>query len=362
VKYIRPVLVALALLLVASACSGDDSEPTTTTALTSLPPVTTVAPNTAAPTTAAPTTTTTEPVALPASPLNGLPVDDAASVDRRVIAVKIDNHPDARPQSGLQEADAVYELVVEGGLTRFIAMFLQTDSDYIGPIRSMRPTDPALVKPLEATLQISGGQYWIRSIADYIEVPFIGESSPNTVRIPSNGRARERTLFGATDGMRTTADQINAPDETPERWFTFGEPTPATTPARSINIDWSQASNVTWAYNGDQYLRYNGSTLHNWEDAEGTVGPVRFDTLLVLKARQYTAVPPGAGRAVPALETTGEGEAIAFYNGVVVEGTWTRKKTERRFVLKTADGSELVLPPGRIWISVVPDTRDVTWE
>jgi hypothetical protein len=360
VKFIRPVLVALTLLLIAAACSSDDSEPTTTTVLTTLPPVTTVAPSTT--TTAAPTTTTAQPVALPTSPLNGLPVEDAASLDRRVIAVKIDNHPDARPQSGLQEADAVYELIVEGGLTRFIAMFLQTDSEYIGPIRSMRPTDPALVRPLEATLQISGGQYWIRSIANYIEVPFIGESSPNTFRIPSNGRARERTLFGATDGMRTTADQINSPDEPPAPWFNFGEPTPSTTPARSITIDWSQSNDVTWVYNGDQYLRYTGSTLHNWEDADGTQGPVMFDTLLVLKARQYTAVPPGAGRAVPALETTGEGEAIAFYNGVVVEGTWSRKETSDPILLTASDGSELVLPPGRLWTSVVPSSRDVTWE
>jgi hypothetical protein len=362
VKFIRPILVALTLLLVASACSGSDAETTTTTALTTLPPVSTAAPTTAAPATAPTTTTTTQPEAAPTSPLNGLPVEDAASLDRRVIAVKIDNHPDARPQSGLQEADAVYELIVEGGLTRFIAMFLETDSEYVGPIRSMRPTDPALVKPLEATLQISGGQYWIRSIADNVEVPFIGESAPNTFRIPSNGRARERTLFGRTDGMRITADQINAPDETPPPWFLFGEPTPSTTPARSITIDWSQAGDVTWAYNGDQYLRYNGAALHNWEDADGTVGPVRFDTLLVLKARQYTAVPPGAGRAVPALDTTGEGEAIAFYNGVVVEATWAREETSDPFVLTTTDGTSLVLPPGRIWTSVVPNSRAVTWE
>jgi hypothetical protein len=195
-----------------------------------------------------------------------------------------------------------------------------------------------------------------------VGVPFIGESSPNTFRIPADGRARERTLFGATDGMRATADQINAADETPAPWFTFGEPTASTTPASSITIDWSQASTVTWRYNGDQYLRYNGTTLHNWENVDGTVGPVRFDTLLVLKARQYTAVPPGAGRAVPALETTGEGEAIAFYNGVVVEGTWARQETSDPIVLTTSDGADLVLPPGRIWTSVVPSNRDVSWE
>ncbi len=360
-KLIRPVLVALTLLLIATACSGDDAEPTTTTVLTTLPPVSTAAPaTTAAPTTTEPTTTTT--AAAPTSPLNGLPVDDATSLDRRVIAVKIDNHPDARPQSGLQEADVVYELIVEGGLTRFIAMFLQSDSDYIGPIRSLRPTDPTLVKPLGATLQISGGQFWIRAIATNADVPFIQETTPNTFRIPSDGRARERTLFGSTDGMRTKADEIDAPDTPPQPWFAFGEPTPSTTPARSINIDWSQGSNVTWAYNGAQYLRYNGDRLHNWEDADGSVGPVRFDTLVVLTAQQYTAVPPAAGRSVPALETVGEGEAMVFSNGVVVEGTWARDDIADPFVLTTGSGSEIVLPPGRLWVSVVPTGRPITWE
>jgi hypothetical protein len=365
VKIIWPIAAALTLLLLAAACSGDDAEPTTTTVLTTLPPVTTAAPTTAAPTTTtttAPATTTTTKVAVPTSPLNALEVEDAAALDRRVIAVKIDNHPDARPQSGLQEADAVYELIVEGGLTRFIALFQQTDSEYIGPIRSLRPTDPTLVKPLGATLQISGGQSWIRSIASRADVRFIQETSPNTFRIPSNGRARERTLFGSTDGMRTRADQIGAPDVAPAPWFVFGEPTPSTTPARTINIDWSQASNVTWAYNGDQYLRYNGTRFHNWEDADGTVGPVKFDTLLVLTARQYTAVPPGSGRAVPALDAVGTGEAMAFYDGTVVEGTWARDDIGDPFVLTTTAGAEVVLPPGRLWVSVVPRGRPITWE
>lgn len=363
-KSIRPTAAVLTLLLFAAACGSDDTESTTTTALTTLPPVTTAAPTTATSTTqASTTTTTTSPPTAPAtSPLNGLPVDDPATIDRRVIAVKIDNHPDARPQSGIQEADAVYELIVEGGLTRFIALFLQTDSEYIGPIRSLRPTDPTLIKPLEGTLQISGGQAWIRSIARNAGVPLIEETSPNTFRIPANGRARERTLFGATEGMRTRADQIGAPDAPPAPWFAFGEPTPGTTAARTITIDFSQATEITWAYNGDTYLRNTGGQLHNWEDADGTVGPVQFDTLVVLTARQYTAVPPGSGRAVPALDTVGTGEAMAFYDGTVVEGTWARDSIADPFVLTTAAGDEIVLPPGRLWVSVVPRGRPISWE
>ena len=280
-----------------------------------------------------------------------------------MIAVKIDNHPDARPQSGLQEADAVYELIVEGGLTRFIAMFLQTDSEYIGPIRSMRPTDPALVRPLEATLQISGGQYWIRSIADYIEVPFIGESSPNTFRIPSNGRARERTLFGATDGMRTTADQINAPDEPPGPWFNFGEPTPSTTPARSIT---HRLVAVQRRHLGLQrrpvpaLQRYHPAQLGG-RRRHARPGEVRYLAGPQGSPVHRSAPRSGTCRARPARRRV-RARPSPSTTASSSKGPGLGRRPQTRFCSLPPTVSELVLPPGRIWISVVPDTRDVTWE
>ena len=131
------VLVASALLV--SSCTSAESAETTTT--TTLAPVTTIATTT---TTTAPPTTTTTTTTIPepevSAAINGLPAEDDL-VDRRVVAVKIDNHPNARPQSGLDVADAVYEVLVEAGLTRFIALFHQSDADHVGPNRSGRPTD-----------------------------------------------------------------------------------------------------------------------------------------------------------------------------------------------------------------------------
>jgi hypothetical protein len=125
-------VVAFALIL--AACTGANADEATTTTT----PTTTTS-TTRPTTTATEATTTTETAPGPASPLNGLPAEDPTLLDRGVMAVKIDNHWNARPQSGLQEADAVYELVVEAGLTRFIALFHDNDSDYLGPMRSGRP-------------------------------------------------------------------------------------------------------------------------------------------------------------------------------------------------------------------------------
>lgn len=363
-KQTRRVAVALTFAVVAAACGGG-SEDTTTTALSTLPPVTEAPTTTAMSTTTTTTTTTTVPPVLgDPSPVNGVPVEDPALLDRRVVAVKMDNHPDARPQSGIQEADAVIELLVEAGLTRFIGLFHQSDSEYYGPIRSLRPTDPALVKPLGAVLQISGGQGWVQSIAANSGVKLLGESSPNTFRV-RNGRVRERTLYGSTEAMRQVADTRGHSDDPPATpFFEFGEPPPSTVTATEITLDWSDFPVVRWMWDGEQYLRFNADTPHGWLDVDGNEGQVTADVLVVLTAVRYTASPPSGakGSSVPAMRTTGTGQALLFHDGVLVEGTWERAGIDVPFQLSLTDGTTMVIPPGRLWVSIFPSNRSLTWE
>ena len=365
-KYARPaaagVAAILAVVLGVSICGGSPTE-TTTTTLASLPSLTTTSSTSPAPTTST-STTTTVTQGTP-SPVNGLPVEDGELLERRVMAVKMDNHPDARPQSGLQEADAVFEVLVEGGLTRFIALFMQSDSEYFGPIRSVRPTDPTLVKSLGAPLQMSGGQGWVQSIVASSGVKLLTETSPNTFRIPRGNRAYERTLFGTTLGMRERADTLEYPDDPPlQPMFEFGEPAPSFTPASEITLDFSEVPVVRWEWDGTQYLRFNGDTPHDWVAEDGTTGQVAFDNILVLTAERYTASPPAgqSGSSVPAMHTTGEGQAILFHGGRVVEGTWERGSIDDPFQISLTTGATMVIPPGRLFIEVFPSGRPLSWE
>lgn len=354
--------IATGALLLA-ACSGEAAT-TTVPALTTLPPVAGTVPPTTAPTTttttAAPTTTTTT-TTLPPSPLNGMGVADAASLDRRVIAIKIDNHPNARPQSGIEQADAVYELLVEGGLTRFIALFHSSDSEYLGPIRSGRPTDPTLVKPLGAPLQISGAQSWVIGVINSYGVKLLGDNGDTTFRISS--RSAPHNLYGSTLLMRKKADARGYPNDPPPPMFSFGDPTPSTTPATDIVLDWSNRPVVRWEWTGTEYVRFNGDTPHNWVTKDGEEGQIAIDTLVVLTARKYTArSSSGRGSSVPALDTVGRGQAFVFYGGVVVEGSWERGSAGDPFTLTLPDGSPIVVPAGRLWISVFPSNQQLTWE
>ena len=118
------------------------------------------------------------------SPVNGLVMPSNAN-NKIVIGIKNDNNVRARPQSGPQQADAVFEVLVEGGMTRFINIFYESDTTYHGPIRSARPTDPTVLRPLDGVLVASGATGGlIPEILD-IGVPVITDRRPEFFRINS---------------------------------------------------------------------------------------------------------------------------------------------------------------------------------
>lgn len=373
-------MTLVAVALIASACGGDDEATETTTPLTTLAPVETTAADVVADesTTTSSTTTTTTTTTFPPSPVNGMGVEDEAALERRVVAVKIDNHWEARPQSGIEHADAMYELLVEGGLTRFIALFHHSDTEYLGPVRSGRPTDPTLVKYLGAPLQISGAQPWVSSIIAGYGVKLLGDNGNTTFRIGS--RRAPHNLYGSTLLMRDEADRRGYSDDPPSQpAFNFGEPTPGSPGAEEVIFDWSNNPVVRWEWTGTEYIRFNGTTPHNYrtlpsepDDSETTTTTtepevlehqISTDTLVVLTAPKYWASSSsGAGSAVPALDTVGSGTAYLFYNGLVVEGGWERDSVDERFELTLEDGTPMVVPAGRLWISIFPNNQQVTWQ
>ncbi|MDF1595018.1 MAG: DUF3048 domain-containing protein [Acidimicrobiia bacterium] len=352
-----PLTLAVLSIVLTAACSGSSAATIEPVVSTTTEPSTTT--TTVAPTTTSSTTTTTLPAG-PMSPLDGLSVDDPLLLERRVMAVKIDNHWNARPQSGIQEADAVYELLVEAGLTRFIALFHDSDSSYLGPMRSGRPTDPTLLRPLGATFTISGAQPWVINRITAAGVSLIGEVRPATFRV--SGRYAPHNLYVDTAALREYADGRGYPDEPPPDLFAWDAwPAGDRQKATEITLSWSPGLQVMWQWDGERYVRFTGGEPHEWISQEGEAAQIATDTLVVLLARRYTASPSGAGSSVPAMETVGTGRALVFSGGEVEEGVWTRASIEEPFALTKADGSTLTVPPGKPWVSVFPDTRTLSW-
>jgi hypothetical protein len=358
----RRTLALLTAAAMLAACSGTgDTTSSAVSTTRATEPRATSSTTTEAPTTTTPATTTTPPP--PAtSVINGLEVSDPSAAARRVVAVKIDNHPRARPQSGLQEADAVIELLVEG-VTRFIALFQQSDSGYVGPVRSMRPTDSTLLAALGATFVVSGGQDWVKAVTAERSVVFVEEGVDGLYRIPT--RFAPHNLYADTIDLRATADALGYDDDVDGPLFTFAPwAGPPATTAEQITLGWAPGADVRWRFVDGRYLRFAADVEHHWVDAEGNEGQLAFDVLVVIVGDQYTARPgPGfGGMAVPATETVGSGPMAIFSGGYVVEGTWERDEITEPFRLVDTGGNPVTVPPGRLWISIFPDTESYRWE
>ncbi len=346
--------IALVLFAFVAACSSATEATTTISSATTLAPPTTEAVTT----TTEAVTTTTEP--LPASPINGLGVENEENLARRVVAIKIDNHANARPQSGLDLAEAVIEVPVEG-ITRFIALFNTTDAEYLGPVRSGRPSDGRLLNPLNATMAISGGQDWIIAGLRREVEGILGENRPEMFR---TDRAAPHDLYTNTLLLRDVADGRDYSNDPPPPWWTFGEMPATADRASQVVMHFGNSFNVTWTY--DQAARnyqrnFNGSPAEGF-DPEFNRYPITADTMIVIIAPRYTERAPAGGTSVPAMDTNGTGAAYVFANGRVTEGTWARESSEELFVLTTADGDEMVVPPGYLWVSVVPEQNGIEFE
>jgi hypothetical protein len=362
----RLTVTLLVFAVTAAACGGSDGSTVAETATTADDEASTTTTR-GATTTSGSTTTTTEEATTttaydgPVEPLNGLPVADETLNERRVMAVKIDNHPNARPQSGLELADAVIEILVEGGFTRFIALFHSSDTDYLGPIRSGRPTDPSMIKAMGATFTISGAQPWVVEYIVGRGINLIGEVA-GTYRV--SHRAAPHNLYGDTEGLRDTADGRGYGDEFLGPLYEVGPwDTLPEEPAELISLSWATGNLINWQYADGGYLRFVGTSAHNWIDRDGNGDQLSFDVLVVLMGDPYTASPPAGvrGQSLPATTTVGSGSAYIFYQGRILAGTWSRDAIEEPFALFDSEGNQIVVPPGRPWVSLLPSDRTISW-
>lgn len=275
-------------------------------------------------------------------------------MDRRVLAVKIDNHPRARPQSGIDQADMVMEMLVEG-ITRFITIWHESDAEYLGPNRSGRPTDAGLLPAFNhPTFTISGAQGWVQNMITDNGTSLIKELSEGTFRI--SGRAAPHNLYVNTVELRETADAREYPNDPPEGpIWTFG-PMPADAePASSVSIDFS-GNSVVWDWDETEglWLRTASSRESMVRDEEGEETRVGVPVMVALYTEQYSV------NGLPSSRTTGSGDAYVFADGKVVQGTWERESETDWFTLTDAEGNEIAVPPGKIWVSLVPAHRGLT--
>ena len=273
---------------------------------------------------------------------------------RCAVTVKIDNTPDARPQFGLEDADVVYEEVVEGGITRLAAMFNGSAPDKVGPVRSVRKTDQSLVRPIGGVFAYSGGApYAVASIAT-APVVRIDETSAGDLMFRDRSRRAPHNLYARVDGMYGRC----GPKVPPPALFAYrprGVPPTRGAPVTAAVVGFRSGFAVTWTW--DIGRRAFTRSIFGAADVSGAGTTLAPRNVVVMWARYVGGTSSGFG--AEAL-LTGSGRLLVLTGGRRIEGTWSRPDAERPARLLDAAGAEIRITPGQTWVELPDESYPVT--
>ncbi|MDX1993744.1 MAG: DUF3048 domain-containing protein [bacterium] len=354
--------------------------PTPTATFTPTPTSTFTPTATPTPTnTPSPTPTPNGPFSYPEgiNSLTGLAFPNDEARDRRTLIVKISNFPPlVRPQTGINLADVVYEYEVEGGVTRFAAIFRSNSPDRVGSVRSARLFDLELIVMYNAMLAYSGTSEPIQNRIQNLEysylffTPLWGDNCENAgfcrdEDLLEAGTPLEHTMFLDTTTLYEYSETRNVNTGYPARGFAFSErPDPNGEPANDVYIAWYGQGEARWQYQEDtgRYIRYTDGIPHM--DA-GDGEQLWADNLVVIEVPhddQPDIFPEGASyvstdiqlRALEG-EEFAQGRAYVIRNGQWYQGFWRRRSNEPGDALLLLYGNNvpMMMKPGRTWVTVV---------
>ncbi len=283
-----------------------------------------------------------------ASRLTGvqIPID----VNKRPItSIQIENSPDARPQSGLKDAGVVFEAIAEGGITRFNASFLESQPDYIGPIRSVRPYYARLAAPFDPIFVHAGGSgdglATLRALG--LKDLDHGANGGAFQRVsnryaPHNLYSSMAKLDEASRGRGYNTSDVKSFLRKDEK-----KGLPVTAKAIDFNIS-SPLYNVHYDYDAasNTYLRSMGGRPHTDERSGAQLAP-KTVVALVMNWSQ--------SGIYSVYQTTGEGTAFIFQDGQVQQVTWKKAGDKEQLQFIGADGKPVALDAGQTWFTLLKD-------
>lgn len=288
------------------------------------------------------------------SDLTGVQIPDPAINDRPVTAVMIENSLDARPQAGLADAGIVFEAIAEGGITRFLTLFQDTEPDYIGPVRSVRPYYVQWALGFDAGVAHVGGSAdglaLVRNEGKDLDQFF----NPGPYHRVST-RIAPHNMYSSIPKLREKQIEKGwtKSEFTPLARKKAGTPLPTPT-AKTIDFNISGAlynSHYDYDPATNRYNRSEGGKPHTDERK----GQIAADVVIGL------VLPQGRNGIYTTYNTIGSGTAFIFQDGGVAQVTWTKTSNKSNFTFKDAAGAEVKLNPGKTWFSVVGGTDRITY-
>ena len=308
-----------------------------------------------------------EPTAV-VNPLTGLPASDPSLLNRHPMAIKVTNFPRyARPQSGLSLADQVFEYYIEGGLTRFIAVFYGNDSEWVGPVRSGRFFDEHIARMYHAFLVFKFADKRVldyletTDIANYLVVPTIGSCPPFHLMKSRDIEAYNNNYFNTLlwgDCVKSNG----LPSDKPNLRlgpFSYDIPSVPTVEAYKVYTYYSEYSYNYWETG--LYTRYQETNdTHNGKEESYALmtdnvngAPVQASNVVVLFAYHEFENTYQEEDEVYHIDLTGSGDAYIFRDGVGITAKWVRLGSDQPLLFTTEYGVPISLRPGVTFYEVI---------
>lgn len=327
-----------------------------------------------------------QPERPPVNPLTGEVVASRDLITRRPLAVKVENDPKARPQSGIVDADLVYEELVEGGVTRFICIYLSRDPQVIGPTRSARPSDIDITFFLDPLLICSGGAGSVMSMVQAAGMMYISEDATHFWR--DRSRRAPHNLYTSSALLRQYLAEVgDGYQGIPDGGLVFasaqeegadggketggGEGAEAEAAAESAMV--SPSTTVSISYKASicaasyQYDPASDTYLHSIQGSPHTdlttgrrVAP--RNVIVQFVALSGSGIRDTTGAETPISQVIGSGRCLVFTAGKVYHATWSKQSRSVPTRFLDEKGQPVPLHPGQTWIHLVSDDIPVTYQ
>lgn len=289
------------------------------------------------------------------STLTGLPISDASINQRPVTAVMIENSQDARPQSGLSQAGVVFEAIAEGGITRFLTLFQDSEPTNIGPVRSVRPYYIQWLMGFDAGVAHVGGSGEALAMLKTLGVKNLDQFYNPGPYHRISSRFAPHNMYSSVVALREL--QQSKGYTSTYTGFARKPETKAATPT-ATSIDFSISGAI---YN--PHYNYNAAT-NSYDRSEGGKPHIDQNTNQQLSPKVVIALvmQQGSNGIYTTYNTIGSGEADVFQDGIVTKGTWHKDSNTAQFTFTDANGAALKLDPGQTWLSVVGSASRIAYK
>ena len=285
------------------------------------------------------------------APLTGVPDPTGGAAHRPALTVKIENTNLADPQKGLEQADVVYEEVVEYGITRLLAIYQSQVPPVVGPVRSVRRTDQGVVTPIGGIFVYSGGAAYAISSIQTAPVNIVDETRAGAAMFRDHSRKAPSNLYGIPSKLFAMGGKPVPPP--PLFSYRKAHQKVAGPLVTHVGVGFGAGFSVSW-----QWDAAHGAWTRAVDDpglaASGThVAPASVIVMLV----NYAG---GVGVIGAEAQLVGQGNAVIFTAGHRIDGRWVRPDRAKPAKFVTSTGATIALTPGQTWVELAPVGTPIT--